>query len=59
MTCEDADERNRESMVEKAARMVSSLLASGPIRTLARLLPRDMRRALATVLLTIADVLRT
>ncbi len=59
MTCEDADERTRESMVDKAARLMSSLVASGPIRKLARLLPQDMRRALATVLLTIADVLRT
>ena len=59
MTCEDADERNRESMVDKAARLTSSLLASGPIRQLARLLPQDMRRALASVFLTMADVLRT
>jgi hypothetical protein len=58
MTCEDGEEKNGESVVEKGARQIASLLASGPMRALARLLPAGMRRAMTTVLLTAADVLR-
>jgi len=58
-TCEDTEERDREGVVEKAARLTSILLASVPIRTLVRWLPRDTRKALTTVLLTAVDVLRT
>lgn len=58
MTCEDDDERIREGLLETVARRFASLLSSGPIRMLTRFLPREMRRAMATVLLTAADVLR-
>ncbi len=58
MTCEDYDERNEPSIVEKAALQIARLLASRQIRALARLLPQDVRKAIVTVLLTIADVLR-
>lgn len=58
MTCEDYEEPNGKSIVEKAARRMAPLLASGPSRTLARLLPQGVRRAIVTVLLTMADVLR-
>jgi hypothetical protein len=58
MTCEDYDERNGPSIVEKAALQIARLLASRQIRALARLLPQDVRKAIVTVLLTIADVLR-
>ena len=58
MTCEDYDERNGRSIVEKAALQMAPLLASRQIRALARLLPQDVRKAIVTLLLTIADVLR-
>ena len=58
MTCEDYEE-NRPSIVEKAAHQIASLLASRPIRALTRLLPEDARKAIATVLLTVANVLRS
>ncbi len=69
MTCEDyderngpgiveKDERNGPGIVEKAALLIAPLLASRPIRALARLLPRDVRKAIVTVLLTVANVLR-
>ena len=58
MTCEDYDERNEPGIVEKAALLIAPLLASRPIRALARLLPRDVRNAIVTVLLTVANVLR-
>ena len=59
MTCEDDNGSARESVVERGARQIAVFLASGPIRTLARLLPPDVKRAIATVLLTAANVLRT
>ena len=40
MTCEDY-ERNGPGIVEKAALQLAPLLASRPIRALARLLPQD------------------
>src|SRR5436309_3387098 len=46
MTCEDYDERNGPGIVEKAALLIAPLLASRPIRALARLLPRDVRKAI-------------
>lgn len=58
MSCEDYEDRNGQSLLEKAARQLASLLASPPIRGLAVLLPRGMRRAIVTVLWTAADVLR-
>ena len=58
MTCEDYDERNEHSIVEKTARQIAPLLASRPIRALARLVPQGVRKAIVTVLLTVADVLR-
>ena len=58
MTCEDYDERNGPGIVEKAALLIAPLLASRPIRALARLLPQDVRKAIVTVLLTVANVLR-
>jgi len=58
MTCEDYEEPNGKSLVEKAARHIAPLLASGPSQALARLLPQGVRRAIVTVLLTVADVLR-
>jgi hypothetical protein len=58
MTCEDDDERNGPGAVEKAAHQIAALLASRPIRALTRLLPQDVRKAIVTVLLTVANVLR-
>jgi hypothetical protein len=58
MTCEDYDETNGPSIVEKATRQIALLLASRPIRALARLLPQDVRKAIVTLLLTVANVLR-
>ena len=58
MTCEDYDESNGSSIVEKAARRIAPLLASRPIRALSRFLPQGVRKAIVTVLLTVADVLR-
>ena len=58
MTCEDYDEGNGPSIVEKAAHQIASLVASRPIRALARLLPQNVRNAIVTVLLTVANVLR-
>jgi len=58
MSCEDYEDRNGQSLVEKAARQFASVLASPPIRGLVVLLPQGMRRAIVTVLWTAADVLR-
>ena len=61
MTCEDYeddDERNRPGIVEKAALQLAPVLDSRLIHALARLLPRDVRKAFVTVLLTVANVLR-
>ena len=57
MTCEDY-ETNGPGIVQKAALLIAPLLASRPIRALARLLPQDVRKAIVTVLLTVANVLR-
>ena len=57
MTCEDY-ETNGPGIVEKAAVLIAPLLASRPIRALARLLPQDARKAMVTVLLTMTNVLR-
>lgn len=58
MTCEDYDERNGTSIVEKAARRMARLLTSRWIGALARALPRDIRQAIVTVLVTAVNVLR-
>jgi len=60
MTCEDYDDRNGNgrSIVEKAALRIAAVLDSRQIRALVRLLPQDIRKAIVTVLLTIADILR-
>ena len=58
MPCEDYDEGNGPGIVEKVAFLIAPLLASRPIRTLAWLLPQDMRKAIVTILLTVANVLR-
>jgi hypothetical protein len=58
MTCEEYDEGTNESLAEKGARQIAAVLASRSVRTLAKRLPQSMRRAMATVLLTAADVFR-
>ena len=57
MTCEDY-ETNGPGILEKAALLIAPLLASRPIRALAWLLPQDMRKAIVTILLTVANALR-
>ena len=57
MTCEDCEELNAGTF-EKAANKVAALLASRPTRALVRLLPQDVRKAIVTILLTVANVLR-
>ena len=58
MTCEDNDEGTNESLAEKGVRQIAAVLASSSVRTLAKRLPQSMRRAMAILLLTAADVFR-
>jgi len=58
MTCEDYyEEEKNAGILEKAVQIVG-LLASRPTSALARFLPEDARKALATVRLTVSSVLR-
>ncbi len=63
MTCEDfedeetANEHVQDGLLSKAARGIVALVASPLVRRCVRVVPHDLRMALSTILLTLANVL--
>lgn len=58
MTCEDY-EGNGEHLLAKGARRLSLLIGSPPFLRVIGHLPENLRRALATVLLAVANALKS